>query len=134
MLTTRSSDTEAQIRTNEERLGAAVESAEPELRAAMAKVSQLLTGLATGVAAHSRADASIGLLKDVSRDAPRLSADTRKLELDHRQLPLLTSELRQRANRLEADIEDLITRLREHEQLAQRVVYEAYVTDLGGEG
>lgn len=123
--------THTQVRVNEERVADLVATTRPDLSVASARTVDLLTRLAAGAAAHSRADSSIGILHDILSQAPHLATDARRLERDHRELPSLLLELRMRAKALQADIEEALGRLDQHQRLADHLVYEAFATDLG---
>lgn len=128
---TKNNDTQAQVRANEERVGDLVAEAGPELRESIERTTQALTRLAATVAAHSRADTSIGILADVMAQAPRLEAEAKRLERDHLYMPTALLELRMRSKELQIDIEAALARLDEHQRLVQHLVYEAFSTDLG---
>lgn len=128
---TKTGTTEGQLRANEARVADIVAGTHPRLAADAARVTADLTRLAAVVAAHSGADTSVGILEDILNQAPRLSADVRTLERDHRELPGLLLELRIRARQLQSDIEEAFSRLAAHHRMTEHLVYEAFATDLG---
>lgn len=119
------------IRAEEERLADLVAEIGPDLVESLARTTEPLTRLALTVAAHCRADSSAAALEDVVTQAPRLASEAGRLRREHVELPILFLDLRLRAVQLQNDIQDALTRLDEHQQLALRLVYEAFFTDLG---
>lgn len=124
-------ETRIQAQANEERVADVVAETRPSLEESAARTTQLLTRLAAAMAAHSRADTSIGILEDVVAQAPRLATDARTLQGDHLELPVVLLELRMRARSLQTDIDNALGRLVDHQRLAEHLVYEAFSTDLG---
>lgn len=123
--------TEGQLRANEARVVDVMAETRPALIADTARITADLTRLAAIVAAHSGADTSVGILEDILNQAPRLSADVRALERDHRELPGRLLELRMRARELQTDIQEAFSRLDHHHRLTEHLVYEAFATDIG---
>jgi len=119
------------IRAEEERLAELVAETGPDLVESLERTTQGLTRLALKVAAHCRADDSAAAVDDVVTQAPRSATEAGRLRREHVELPILFLDLRLRAVELQHDIEEALTRLDEHQQLAFRLFYEAFFTDLG---
>lgn len=124
-------DTQTQVRVNEKKVADVVAETRGSLEESAARTTELLTRLAAAMAAHSRADTSIGILEEIVTEAPRLAIDAQTLQGDHLELPLVLLDLRMRARNLQTDIDEALGRLAEHQRLAQHLVYEAFSTDLG---
>lgn len=97
-------------------------------------MSDLLTRLAQVIEGHADAGTSHRVLDEIVAQAPRLDADVAVLHRDHEELPALFRELQKRLSQLRVDAAIALDRLIEHHRLADHLVYEAFVTDLGGDG
>lgn len=84
-----------------------------------------------------------GLQAQLTRDAPHMSPQLRRLDAEQESLQDQVLRLRievgrsagdpEQARRIRDEVRDLLHRLRRHEERTTQVLYEAYERDIGGE-
>jgi hypothetical protein len=105
-----------------------------------AEVAAALSDLGSAFAAHVEAvEADEGLLAEITEDAPRLTAAAERLRRDHDDIPLQIEAVTKmlEAGESEAIREQAFELMRavvRHRQRGSDIVYEAYATDIGGQG
>lgn len=105
-----------------------------------AAVERGLAGVRAALDAHvSEVEGPSGLLGDLVRDAPRLANEVELIKKEHARLLVDTDViLADLADADSTDIReqamDLLRDLVLHRQLGADLVYEAYMTDIGGQG
>ncbi|MFP3913867.1 MAG: hypothetical protein ACLFWM_03260 [Actinomycetota bacterium] len=97
-------------------------------------LADCLTRLAEAIGTHASSQAARGFLSDVVTQAPRLSTHVDDLVGDHLELPTVFHELSRRMQQIREDAATAFERLAAHQRLADHLVYEAFATDLGGDG
>lgn len=116
----------------------AVEAALVEVRVAFAHeggyISAALRKLTEIVEAHSTGLMSSGAVEDIIDQAPRLAAHAATLVQDHEELPGILIDLRERLDALRDEAAEVCDRIVEHHRLGDRLAYEAFTTDMGGQG
>ncbi len=115
----------------------AMASSGPDWRSA---VEGGLIGVRSALDAHvSEVEAADGLLADLVRDAPRLSNEVELTKNEHARLlvdiDVILSDLSDaEVGRIREQAMDLLRDLVLHRQVGADLVYEAYMTDIGGQG
>lgn len=116
----------------------AVEAALVEVRVAFAHeggyISATLRKLTEIVEAHSTGLMSSGTIEDIIDQAPRLAAHAATLVRDHEELSGILIDLRERLDALRDEAAEVCDRIVEHNRLGDRLAYEAFTTDMGGQG
>lgn len=116
----------------------AVEAALVEVRVAFAHeggyISATLRKLTEIVEAHSTGLMSSGAVEDIIDQAPRLAAHAATLVRDHEELSGILIDLRERLDALRDEAAEVCDRIVEHNRLGDRLAYEAFTTDMGGQG
>lgn len=84
-----------------------------------------------------------GISEQITRDAPHMTSQLRRLDADQEALELELLQVRmfageaagdsERAKSVTSAVRDLLRRLRRHEERATQALYDAYGRDLGGE-
>jgi hypothetical protein len=84
-------------------------------------------------------EAPDGIIADLVASAPRLSAGAAALREDHMRLApqikaILTSMSDWEPDRVRSEISEILSELMQHRQLGADLVWEAFNTDIGGQG
>ncbi|HEX7100684.1 MAG TPA: hypothetical protein VF377_15760 [Acidimicrobiia bacterium] len=114
----------------------AMEDAIVEVRVAFAheglQLLDALIRLARLMRAHSTHRKASRLLDDIVEQAPRLAPDVARLAEDHDELPEQLDGLVRRVRILLDDASTICDRIVEHHRLGDHLVYEAFMSDIGG--
>ncbi|HLU52159.1 MAG TPA: hypothetical protein VK011_01025 [Acidimicrobiia bacterium] len=113
-----------------------MEDAIVEVRVAFAheglQILDSLIRLARLTRAHSTHRKASRVLEDIVEQDPRLEAEAARLAEDHETLPDQLDQLVQRVRALLEDAAAVCDRIVEHHRLGDHLVYEAFMSDLGG--
>src|SRR5688572_6734967 len=114
----------------------AMEDAIVEVRVAFAheglQILDALIRLARLMRAHSTQHHASRLLNDIVEQDPRLASEVARLAEDHVVLPEQLDDLIARMRRLLDEADSICDRIVEHHRLGDHLVYEAFMSDLGG--